>query len=58
MKKFHIITSYKTSGFLGTFKPKINRIGKEPRQRFRQHLRSSIPTASQARNQFKIDDQL
>lgn len=56
MKKLHKKTPYKTSDFLGTFQPKIKRIAKEPRQRFRQLLRSSIPVA-QARNQLGYDDQ-
>lgn len=56
MKKLHKKTPYKTSVFLGTFQPKIKRIAEEPRERFRQLLRSSIP-AAQARNQLEYDDQ-
>lgn len=54
MKKLHKKTPYKTSDFLGTFQPKIKRIATEPRQRFRQLLRSSIP-ATQARDKMEFD---
>lgn len=56
MKNLHKKNPYKTNDFLGTFQPKIKRISKEPRQRFRQLLRSSIPTP-QARNQLEYGDQ-
>ncbi|MBB5645797.1 hypothetical protein HDE70_002085 [Pedobacter cryoconitis] len=55
MKTIHKKTSNKASDFLGTFQPKIKRIIKEPCQRFRQFLRSSIP-AIEVRNQLEFDD--
>lgn len=56
MNKLHKETPYKTSDFWGTLQPKIKRIAKEPRQRFRQLLRSSIP-ANHAKNQSEFNDQ-